>query len=585
MFSKELSIVPTLPGCYLMKNNKGVVIYVGKAKNLKNRLKSYFNGRTNGKTTVLVSEITSFEYIITNSETEAFILENNLIKKYSPKYNILLRDDKSYPYIELTNEKIPRLIVKREVNINKKNTYLFGPYPNAYAARKMVNLLNRLYPLRKCINMPKKTCLYYYIGECLGYCVNKNIDTDDIKKEILSILNGNNEVLYKKVNDKIKLNSDKLNYEKAIELRDELNYLKENFEKEAIELNDGVNRDIFNYYVDKCYISIQIFFIRNGKLIESSSNILPIISSIEDILEEFIFNFYEKKNITPKEIIVPSNINKEILSELLNVKVINVQKGIKHKLFLTAYTNAKINLEKEINLIYLNEERSYKANKELGNLLNIKDLSIIESFDNSNLFGSFCVSGMVTFIDGLPSKKDYRKYKLSFEKNDDVKSMKEVIYRRYFRVLTDDLIKPELIIVDGGTNQINAAKSVLDELNLDIKVCGLKKNNKHKLESIIDGDNYKSIIIDKQSNVYFLLNRISDEIHRYTINYHKQIRSKGNISSVLDNIEGIGLKRKKDLIKKYGSIKKMKEQTLDELKKTIPDKTAVKLYEFLKEYK
>lgn len=585
MFNKELSIVPTLPGCYLMKNNKGIIIYVGKAKNLKNRLKSYFNGRTTGKTSVLVSEITSFEYIITNTETEAFILENNLIKKHKPKYNILLRDDKSYPYIEFTNESVPRLIVKREINIKKKNKYLFGPYPNVYAARRVVNLLNRLYPLRKCVNMPKKECLYYHIGECLGYCIHKNIDIKDMKSEILSFLNGNDEVLYNKIKEKIKINSDNLNYEKAKELKEELDYMKITLEKKIVEINDGINRDIFNYYTDKGYISIQIFFLRNGKLIESSSHIKPIISNEIDELEYFIIDFYSKKNIIPKEIIIPKELNKNIISEILNTKVINVEKGNKHKIFLMAKNNAKVNLEKKINLIYLNEERNYKANKELGNILNIDNLSVIEVFDNSNLFGSFTVSGMVTFIDGIPSKNDYRKYKISFEKNDDYNIMKEVIYRRYFKVLKDNLRVPDLILVDGGINQINATKEVLNDFNLNIKVCGLKKNNKHNINELIDGNTYKTINIEKDSNVFYLLTRISDEIHRYTINYHKQIRSKGNISSVLDNVEGIGERRKKELIKKYGSLKNIKELSKEELKTILPDKVADNLYEFLKEYK
>lgn len=582
MFSKELSIVPTYPGCYLMKNNKDVVIYVGKAKNLKNRLKSYFTGRVTGKTKVLVSEIDHFEYIVTNTEAEAFILENNLIKKYKPKYNILLRDDKSYPYIEFTNEKIPRLIVKREINIKKKNTHLFGPYPNVYAARRVVNLLNRLYPLRKCTTIPKKECLYYHIGECLGYCIHKDIDITDMKKEILSFLNGNDEILFKKLKEKIKIYSDNLNYEKAKELKDELDYMKVTLEKEHVELNDGINRDIFNYYEDKGYISIQVFFIRNGKLIESKTHIKPIISNISDELEYFILDFYEKKNIKPKEIIVPNNLNKEILSELLNIKVISTIKGNKHKLFLMAGKNAKVSLEKNISMIYLNEERNFIANKELGEILNIHGLSVIESFDNSNLFGSFTVSGMITFIDGTPSKNDYRKYKISFEKNDDYHAMKEVIYRRYFRVLKDDLRKPDLILVDGGINQINAAKEVLESLNMNIKVCGMKKNDKHTIDALIDGDTYNEIEIDKKSNVFYLLNRISDEIHRFTINYHKNIRSKGSISSVLDNVSGIGEKRKKNLINKYGSLKKIKELSLEELKKDLSDKTAKELYNYLK---
>ena len=566
MFKDKLSLVPTLPGCYLMKNKDGIVIYVGKAKKLKNRLNSYFNRKVTGKTEILVSEIRDFEFIVTGSEAEAFILENNLIKKYSPKYNILLKDDKSYPYIELTNERYPRVIVKREININKKNKYLFGPYPNVYAARKIVNLINRVYPLRKCDKMPKKECLYYHIHECLGYCINKNINIDNMKSEILSFLNGNDSILIEKIKEKIEVYSKNMNYEQALELKKELDYIKLTLEKQKVELNDGVNRDIFNYYYDKGYIK-------------------PIISSAVEELEYFIADFYSKRNIVPKEIIVPEEVNKEVLSELLETKVINVFKGKKNKLFLLAKENAKIKLENNINLIFRNDERSYKANKELGEILDIKDLSVIEAFDNSNLFGSFTVSGMVTFVDGLPSKNDYRKFKISFEANDDYNIMKEVIYRRYFRVLKDKLRKPDLIIVDGGINQINACKSVLESLNLNIKVCGLKKNDKHRTNELIDGDTYNIINIDKKSNVFYLLTRIQDEMHRYTINYHRQIRSKGSISSVLDNIPGIGNVRKKELIKKYGSVKRMKEVSVEELKEILPENVAVSLYNFLKDFK
>lgn len=585
MFKDKLSLVPMLPGCYLMKNKDGIIIYVGKAKKLRRRLNSYFNRKVTGKTEILVSEIRDFEFIVTGTEAEAFILENNLIKKYNPKYNILLKDDKSYPYIEVTNEKYPRVIVKREININKKNKHLFGPYPNVYAARRIVNLINRVYPLRKCEKIPKKECLYYHIHECLGYCIHKDIDITSMKNEIISFLNGNDSILIEKIKNKIEIFSKNMNYEQALELKQELDYISSTLEKQKVELNDGINRDIFNYYYDKGYISIQIFFLRNGKLIESSSNIKPIISSAIEELEYFIVDFYSKKNIVPKEIIVPTEINKEVISELLNTKVINVLKGKKNKLFLLAKENAKIKLENEINLIFKNDERSYNANKELATLLNIKDLSVIEAFDNSNLFGSFTVSGMAVFVDGLPSKNDYRKYKISFEANDDYNIMKEVIYRRYFRVLKDHLRKPELIIVDGGINQINACKSVLEQLNLDIKVCGLKKNDKHRTNELIDGDTYNIISIDKKSNVFYLLTRIQDEMHRYTITYHKQIRSKGSISSVLDNIEGIGNIRKKELIKKYGSVKKMKEVSLEELKEVLPEKVAVNLYNFLKDFK
>lgn len=582
MFKDKLAEVPKLPGCYQMYNKDNVIIYVGKAKNLFNRLHSYFTGRVTGKTKKMVSEIDHFEYIVTNTETEAFVLELNLIKKYDPKYNILLRDDKSYPYIELTNEKYPRLIVKREINANKRKSNYFGPYPNQYAARRLVNLLNRLYPLKKCDSMPKKVCLYYHIGECLGYCENKNIDTTNLKQELLSILNGNTKLLIDKINEKIKINSENLNFEVCKELVDELEYIKQVFSSQNVELSDNSNKDIFNYYYDNSYISIVTFFIRNGKLVGINNKIIPVINDIQETLEYYIVSFYSKSNIIPKEVIVPKELNIELLNEVLDSKVITVQKGEKKRLFDMAANNAKLSYEKEIRLIYANEELTINAQTELQQILNLDKLNIIEAFDNSNLFGKFSVSGMVCFIDGKPSKKNYRKFKLSFDKNDDVASMKEVIYRRYFRVLTEDQVKPDLIIVDGGINQINACKSTLESLNLNIKVIGVRKDNHHSPDAIVDGDTYEVINIDKRSNVFRLLSRIDEEVHRFTINYHKEIRSKGSISSVLDNINGLGEVRKKKLIKKYGSVTKIKEASIEELKEIIPENVAIELHEFLK---
>lgn len=580
-FSNELKEVPKKSGCYIMYNKDNIVIYVGKAKILFNRLHSYFNREHTGKTKKLVSEIDHFEYIVTNSETEAFILELNLIKKYDPKYNILLRDDKSYPYIELTNELYPRLRVKRQINITKKNTHLFGPYPNVYAARRMVNLLNRLYPLRKCNNMPKKVCLYYHIGECLGYCVNKNIDTNSMLKEILSILNGNNKLLVDKINEKIKINSEVLNYEVCKELMDELGYINTIISSNNIvELDDNMNRDIINYYYDNSFISIVIFFIRGGKLVGNHYKIIPIINEIDETLEYYITNFYSKNNIVPKELIVPDILDNNLLSNILNTKVINVQRGPKKKLFDMAYNNAKTQYEKEIKLIYNNEQLTIKANEELKELLNLSTLHTIEAFDNSNLFGTYTVSGMVSFIDGVPSKKNYRKFKLSFDKNDDVLAMKEVIYRRYFRLLNEHLPLPDLIVVDGGYNQIKVTKEVIDSLYLNIEVIGVKKDNHHSPIAIVDSD-FNEINIDKNSNVFRLLSRIDEEVHRFTINYHRNIRSKGSLSSVLDNINGIGDKRKKELIKKYGSLNKIKETSVYDLSKVIPFKVAEELKSYL----
>lgn len=582
MIKEKLKLLPKKSGCYLMKNSDGVVIYVGKAKNLFNRVKSYFTGSVTGKTKKLVSEIVDFEYIVTGSELEAFILEINLIKKYDPKYNILLKDDKSYPYIELTNEKYPRLIVKREININKKKSDLYGPYPNVYAARRLVNLINRLYPLKKCDKMPKKECLYYHIEECLGYCIHKDLDITEMLNEIKLILNGNDEILINKLYDKINKHSENMNYEQALELKKELDYIKVVFEKQKVELNDGINRDIFNYYTDKGYISVESFFLRNGKLVGGNNKILPIISDEKETLEYYIVDFYSKKNIAPKEVIVPDVVNTEMLEKILETKVINVQKGTKKRIFDMAYENAKINFETSIELIYRNEERNYDANTNLGKILGIKNLHVIEAFDNSNLFGTFTVSAMVTFIDGIPSKKDYRKFKISFEGNDDVGSMKEVIYRRYFKVLMNNLRKPDLILVDGAINQINATKSVLYDLNLKIKVCGLKKDKHHKICALVDGDTLKEINIEKNDNVFFLLTRISDEVHRFTINYHRAIRSKSNLNSLLDEVEGLGSVRKKELMKEFGSLKKLKEASLEDIEKIVPKKVALTLYKFLK---
>ena len=581
MFSKELKEVPKKPGCYQMFNSDGIIIYVGKAKILQNRLKSYFTGRVLGKTKKMVSEVDHFEYIVTNTETEAFVLELNLIKKYDPKYNILLRDDKSYPYIELTNEKYPRLIIKREININKRKSHLFGPYPNQYAARRLVNLLNRLYPLKKCNDMPKKVCLYYHIGECAGYCENKNIDITSIKNEILSILNGNDKLLIDKINEKIKINSDNLNFEVCKNLVEELDYIKLLFNNQHVEISDSKDRDIFNYYYDNSYVSIVCMFIRSGKLLGINNKIIPVMGELKDTLEFYIASFYKKSNIIPKEVIVPDIVDINLFKDVLDTKVITVKRGDKKKLFDLAYNNAKTQYEKEIRLIYNNEELTINANEELRVILDLPKLHIIEAFDNSNLFGTFSVSAMVCFIDGLPSKKNYRKFKLSFEKNDDVASMKEVIYRRYFRVLKDDLVKPDLIIVDGANNQINACKGILESLNLKIKVIGVKKDEHHSPIAIVDGDTFDLIEINKKSNVFRLLSRIDEEAHRFVISYHREIRSKGSISSILDNINGLGTKRKRALIKKYGSVTKIKEASIYELSEIIPLNVAEELHEYL----
>lgn len=587
MFKDKLSLVPNLPGSYQMRNSDGAIIYVGKAKNLHRRLSSYFNRTQTGKTKKMVSEIADFTYIVAGSELEAFVLELNLIKEYNPKYNVLLKDDKSYPYIEYIAHPYPRVKVSRYLSVKRKdNKKLFGPYPNAYAARRIVNLLNRVYPLKKCEGKKKELCLYYHIHECLGYC-SKELDKQKLalmEKEILSFLNGNDKILVNRLEEKMKEYSEALNFEMALEMKKELDYIKIIMAKQKVELHDLVNRDVIGYYFDKGYISVQIFFLRNGKMVGGKSDIFPVVSEAIDDLDEYIMNFYSKHEI-PKEILVLEDMNSELLESLLEVNFVIPTRGPKKKLLEMAVMNSKINLENEMELIKKDEYVTETANDELKELLGLSNLNRIDLFDNSNLFGNFSVSGMVVFKNGRPSKNDYRKYKIQVDKNDDYHTMKEVVYRRYYRMLLEKSEKPDLIIVDGGINQINACKEVLDDLHVNIMVCGLRKNDHHRTNDLIRGDTYKIIEIDRTSNLFHYLTRMQDEVHRYTINYHRTIRSKGSIGSVLDNINGIGAKRKKALIKKYGSVSKMKSASIEELTEILPEEVAKNLYDFLKDFK
>lgn len=582
---QKLALVPNKPGCYQMKNKDGIIIYVGKAKKLKNRLSSYFRGTHTGKTKKLVSEISDFEYIVVENETESLVLELNLIKKYDPKYNILLRDDKSYPYIELTNEEVPRLSVVRNVNRKRSNrTRLFGPYPNVTAARTIVNLLNRIYPLRKCNTYNKKPCLYYHIGQCLGYC-SKIYDKEELKNmesEILSFLRGNDKILTDKI--KIAMNdaSNKLNFEKAKEYKEMLDYINILNEKQKVEINDTKDIDVFGYYLDKSYLSIQVFFIRGGKILERHSKIYPIIDDVSDELNRYIAKFYEKDIIPPKEILVPSIVDSKIIEGVTNIKVVVPSKGTKKNLVDMACNNANIRLNEKFELIKKDEQRTTLANEELKNILKLDKLDRIEIFDNAHLFGTYNVSGMVVYIDGKESKNDYRKYKISVDKNDDYNTMREVIYRRYFRVLNDKLVRPDLILVDGGKGQINAALDIISSLGLDIPVAGLKKDDKHATNALIY--NNQIIEINKRSNLFYYLERMQDEVHNFTINYHKQLRSKGSLESILESVSGIGEVRKIELLKKYKTITKLKEVEIEELEKILPTAVAKNLKEFLENY-
>ena len=587
MFKEKLKLIPHLPGSYQMKNKDGVIIYVGKAKDLFKRVNSYFNRPQTGKTAKMVSEIADFEYIVASSELEAFLLEFNLIKTYDPKYNILLKDDKSYPYIEYISKPYPKLKVARYLNIRKKDKkMLFGPYPNAYAARRIVSLINRLYPLKKCDNMPKKVCLYYHIGECLGYCERKvdPLKLKEMEEEILAFLRGNADILKNKIIEKMDSYSKNLNFEMALELKKELDYINVVLDRQKISIQDFINRDIIGYYFDKGYLSVQILFLRNGRMVGGHSDIFPVISDYQDELDTYIMNFYARHEI-PKEILCTNDVNTSILQDILKTNFLVPLKGKKKNLVDLAGVNAKINLENEMEIIKRDEEKTEVANEELQELLGLEKLDRIDLFDNSNLFGEFTVSCMVVFKNGRPAKNEYRKYKISLDKNDDYHTMEEVIYRRYYRALVDKTELPDLIIVDGGINQINACLNILNDLNLNIRVCGLRKNNKHRTNDLVDSRDYQIIPLDKTSSVFHYLTRMQDEVHRYTISYHRTIRSKGAIASVLDNIQGIGEKRKKELIKTFGSINKIRNAPIEELTKILPENVALNLKEYLNSLK
>ncbi len=579
----KLSLLPMQPGCYLMKDKDGTVIYVGKAKKLKNRVSSYFAGSHNYKTTKLVQEIVDFEYIVTDSEKEALLLEINLIKDYAPKYNISFMDNKYYPYIQLTKERHPRLKIVRNAK-DKKHKH-FGPFPDGTAARETFKLLNRLYPLRKCNHIPKKTCLYYQLNQCLGPCVNEVNEEEykKITKQITQFIQGDTKEIIDDLQNKMMQASESLNFELAKEYRDLIQYINHVTSKQHVQFADQIDRDIFGYYQDKGYLSLQLFFMRNGKLLARDLNLVPL-QDVHEQITQFIVGFYQE-NTYPKEILLPEDIDTTLLEEIVECKIIKPQKGQKAKLVEMATNNAKEALEKKFLLIEKNQKATVGAIKQLGEKLNMITPRRIELFDNSNIQGAYAVAGMVCFVDGVASKKDYRKFKIkTVEGPDDYGSMKEVIYRRYYRVLVEGLKKPDLIIVDGGKGQIKVAKEVIDSLNIGIKVCGLAKDDHHSTAVLIDSD-FNEISIDKKSELFFLLTRMQDEVHRYAISFHKNVRSKSLFQSILDDVEGIGPKRKKELLKHFGSVKKLKEATLEQLEEVLPKEVAKNLFTVLQNTK
>ena len=585
----KLSLVPKKPGCYQMYNAKGEIIYVGKAKILQNRLKSYFTGSHDAKTTRMLQDVVNFEYIITHSELEAFLLESNFIKKNRPKYNILLMDDKSYPYILITNEENPRLVMTRDVKKEhkKKNQYLFGPYPNAKACIDIVEILNKVYPFRKCHNIPNKACLYSHLNQCLAPCINKcsrNDYTESIKSA-MRFLNGSSDELTTILKQKMEEASNNLEFEQAMEYRDTINSINEIVEKQTMELNDGLSKDIFGYYSKDGLVAIQVLHMRSGKIIERSGEIFDLIGEIDEAILSYIYQFYDDtNNLVPKEIIIPYLEEYQILSELLTTKVIVPVKGIKKQLLNNVMENAKNNIDNLQKMRLIEIEKTKKPLEDLAKLLDINYPKVIELFDNSNIQGATPVSAMVRYVDGKPSYKDYRKYKVKTVKGpDDYHTMMEVIERRYKRLLVENANLPDMIIVDGGKTQVKAASIILKKLNIEneITLIGLLKDDHHRTRGMVDR-NFNEIFIDKKSDLFLLLEAMQDEVHRFAITFFKTRHNKLSMTSILDEIPGIGKQRKKLLLETYGTVDEIKHTTVEKLKSLgMPGKLAKELLETL----
>ncbi|HAR6147122.1 excinuclease ABC subunit UvrC [Staphylococcus pseudintermedius] len=584
---QKLGVIPMEPGCYLMKDRQNQVIYVGKAKKLRNRVRSYFTGAHDTKTTRLVREIVDFEYIVTSSETESLLLELNLIKKYQPRYNILLKDDKSYPFIKITKERHPKLIVTRTVR--KGSGKYFGPYPNAYSAHETKKLLDRIYPFRKCDKMPDRLCLYYHIGQCLGPCVYpvQQEEYGRMTKEITDFLNGEDKTILKNLEEKMIKASENLEFEQAKEYRDLIQHVNNLTKKQKIMSVDQTVRDVFGYHVDKGWMCIQVFFIRQGNLIEREATMFPLQQTPEEEFYTFIGQFYQlNQHFLPKEVHIPKQLDIEMVHTVVDTNIVTPQRGQKKQLVDMANKNARISLENKFELIARDESRTVKAIEQLADAMGIQIPIRIEAFDNSNIQGVDPVSAMVSFVDGKPDKKGYRKYKIkSVEGPDDYKSMQEAVRRRYTRVLNEGLPLPDLIIVDGGKGHMSSVADVLEnELGLDIPIAGLAKNDKHQTSELLYGETAQVVPLKKNSQAFYLLQRIQDEVHRFAITFHRQTRQKTGLRSILDQVEGIGPKRKTKLLRTFGSIKKMREASVETLQEAgLPKKTAEVLFKALQE--
>ena len=568
LIKSKLELLPTSPGCYIHKDKNGTIIYVGKAKNLRNRVRSYFRGSHDTKTEALVSEIVDFEFIVTESNIEALLLEINLIKENKPKYNIMLKDDKSYPFIKITNERYPRLIITRQVK--KDGGLYFGPYPDVGAANEIKRLLDRIFPFRKCTNPPSKVCFYYHIGQCMAHTICKKDEAyfKSMAQEVSDFLKGQDDKIIDDLKGKMATAAQSMEFERAAEYRDLIQAIGTLRTKQRVMAKDLQNRDVFGYYVDKGWMCVQVFFVRQGKLIERDVNLFPYYNDPDEDFLTYVGQFYqEKSHLVPNEVLIPQDIDEEAVEALVDTKILKPQRGEKKQLVNLAIKNARVSLEQKFNLLEKSVEKTQGAIENLGRLLQIPTPVRIESFDNSNIMGTSPVSAMVVFVNGKPSKKDYRKYKIKTVVGpDDYASMREVIRRRYGRVQRDGLTPPDLIVIDGGQGQVNIAKQVIqEELGLDIPIAGLQKNDKHQTHELLFGDPLEVVELSRNSQEFFLLQRIQDEVHRFAITFHRQLRSKNSFSSQLDGIEGLGPKRKQNLMKHFKSLTKIKEASVDEI--------------------
>lgn len=581
----KLELLPDSPGCYLHKNQYGTIIYVGKAKNLRNRVRSYFRGSHDTKTTALVSEIADFEFIVTESNIEALLLEINLIQENKPRYNIMLKDDKSYPFIKISNERHPRLMITRQVR--KDGGQYFGPYPDVGAANQTLKLLERLYPFRKCKLPENKYCLYYHLGQCLahGEQMPSRKDYAQMATEVSQFLTGNDDKIVRQLQEKMQTAASNLEFEKAAEYRDLLQSISTLRTKQRVMAKDLQDRDVFGYYVEKGWMCVQVFFVRQGKLIERTVNLFPYYSEAEEDFLTYLGQFYRnQQHLIPKEVLIPQDIDDEAVKSLVDAKIVKPQRGEKKQLVQLATKNARVSLQQKFHLLEKNLEKTQGAIENIGQLLGIATPVRIEAFDNSNIMGTSPVSAMVVFENGVPNKNEYRKYKIkTVEGPDDYASMREVLYRRYRRVQKEGLTPPDLIIIDGGQGQVKVAKEVIEEeLGMSIPIAGLQKNDRHQTHDLLYGNPLRLVSLSRNSQEFFLLQRIQDEVHRFAITFHRQVRSKNSFSSKLDGIEGLGPKRKQVLLKHFKSLTTIQKSSVQEIAEAgIPYKVAQNVKEKL----